>query len=205
MLVAPRTSQISGLLDRLHGGDASAREALIAYAADRLNTLAQEMLRANRLQRWEQSDDLLQQTLMRLSGSIDNGQIDNVRSFFRLASLEMRHALIDLARRYFGPNGIGTHHETQGSDSPGHPVRVFVSSDDARMARVEAMRRLYDAIESLPEEERDVVDLLWFHDLSQIEAAAVLGVATKTVARRWARARLRLHQDLGEDGSIGRV
>ena len=40
-------------------------ERLISYAADRLRTLAREMLRENRLQRWEESDDLLQQTLVR--------------------------------------------------------------------------------------------------------------------------------------------
>jgi DNA-directed RNA polymerase specialized sigma24 family protein len=37
-----------------------------------------------------------------------------------------------------------------------------------------------------------MVNLLYYHGMSQIEAAAVLGVSDKTVRRRWQRARLAL-------------
>jgi RNA polymerase sigma factor (sigma-70 family) len=44
----------------------------------------------------------------------------------------------------------------------------------------------------LPEEERSVFDLLYYHDLSQAEAAELLGVSVPTIKRRWAAARMRL-------------
>jgi DNA-directed RNA polymerase specialized sigma24 family protein len=37
-----------------------------------------------------------------------------------------------------------------------------------------------------------VVDLLFFNDLTQLEAAGLLGIDESTVKRRWARARVRL-------------
>ena len=201
MSVVPRTSQVSDLLDLLHGGDQAARARLLDYAANRLKKMAHAMLHTNRVKRWEQSDDLLQQTLVRLNRSLDNREIDNVASFFRLAALEMRHALVDLCRRYFGPEGMGTHHDTVGDEPSGQPLQVFVSANAMRVARTDQFRQLYEAVDSLPEEERVVVDLLWIHELSQIEAAAILGVTTKTIARRWARARLLLHQDLTDNAA----
>ena len=181
---------------RLHRGDATAQARLIEYAADRLRSLAHTMLRADRLQRWEQSDDLLQQTLVRLSRRLETCQVTTVQAFLRLAATEMRHALIDFARRYFGPLGLGTHHDSQDDRPGGHAARVFVCADSLRVSGQSGLRRLYEAIDDLPAEEKEVVDLLWIHDLSQAEAAALLDVSPKTIARRWARARLRLHENL---------
>jgi RNA polymerase sigma-70 factor (ECF subfamily) len=49
-------------------------------------------------------------------------------------------------------------------------------------------------IERLPDKERQVVDLLFYHGLSQAEAADVLAIDTSTVKRRWRAARLTLHE-----------
>ncbi len=40
-------------------------------------------------------------------------------------------------------------------------------------------------------------DLLWYQQLSQAEAAQLLNVSERTVKRRWASARLKLHDALG--------
>jgi DNA-directed RNA polymerase specialized sigma24 family protein len=40
---------------------------------------------------------------------------------------------------------------------------------------------------------------MWIHELSQVEAATVLGVATKTIARRWRRAKLKLAEALNDE------
>ncbi len=52
-------------------------------------------------------------------------------------------------------------------------------------------------VEALPEEEREVFDLLFYQGLPQAEAAAVLGVSERTIKRRWQAARLALHEALG--------
>ena len=61
-----------------------------------------------------------------------------------------------------------------------------------------ALAELYQQIESLPARERDVVDLLYFHGLSQAETASQMGVTERTVRRYWTVARLRLFEAMKE-------
>jgi RNA polymerase sigma factor (sigma-70 family) len=54
----------------------------------------------------------------------------------------------------------------------------------------------HEKVEALPEEERQVVDLLWYQGLTQAEAGVVLKVSERTVKRRWQEARLHLYDAL---------
>jgi RNA polymerase sigma-70 factor (ECF subfamily) len=54
----------------------------------------------------------------------------------------------------------------------------------------------HEAVERMPVEEREVFDLLWYQGMTHGQAAKALGVATKTVQRRWASARLLLQDAL---------
>src|SRR6516225_7838467 len=49
---------------------------------------------------------------------------------------------------------------------------------------------------ALPDKEREVVDLLYFHGISQSDTAAILGVTERSVRRYWTAARLKLVQKL---------
>jgi RNA polymerase sigma-70 factor (ECF subfamily) len=51
-------------------------------------------------------------------------------------------------------------------------------------------------VDRLPEEQREVVNLLWYDSLTHAQAAAVLGVTTKTIQRRWASARLMIRDQM---------
>jgi RNA polymerase sigma-70 factor (ECF subfamily) len=53
-------------------------------------------------------------------------------------------------------------------------------------------RRIFQAIDQLPDEEREVFGLLRFQGLTHAEAAQVLGVSPKTVQRRLQRGLLLL-------------
>ena len=69
-----QTSEAQDLLRRHRAGDASAREGLIRLAEDRFVALARAMLRRHpRVRRWEETDDLLQASLVRLHRSL--GQV----------------------------------------------------------------------------------------------------------------------------------
>jgi RNA polymerase sigma-70 factor (ECF subfamily) len=61
--------------------------------------------------------------------------------------------------------------------------------DSAASGLTPAGRRVLDAIECLPEDEREAFDLVAIQGLTQGEAAAVVGVSEKTV-RRLNRAQL---------------
>jgi RNA polymerase sigma-70 factor (ECF subfamily) len=57
---------------------------------------------------------------------------------------------------------------------------------------------MLQAIENLPEEEREVFGLMRIQGMTQPEAAAVLGVSPKTVQRRMNRCRLLLAEKLAD-------
>ena len=53
-------------------------------------------------------------------------------------------------------------------------------------------------IDRLSEEDREVFGLLWYQQLTQEEAAEVLGVSVRTVKRMWQAARINLDRLCGE-------
>jgi RNA polymerase sigma factor (sigma-70 family) len=59
-------------------------------------------------------------------------------------------------------------------------------------------RRLIEAIDALPSDEREAFDLVRVQGLNQAEASAVLGVAIRTVKRRLDRGLRLLTERLGD-------
>jgi RNA polymerase sigma-70 factor (ECF subfamily) len=191
-------------VDRFVHGDGSARNELLADVCDRMQRLTRKMLHDfPEVHRWEQTDDVCQNALLRLWRSLEHVPLVDARHFFRLAALQIRRELIDLVRHYRGKDGLGAHHATrtprqdQASQPPLYD-RAEVSHDPQRLAE---WQDFHQYVDRLPDEQREVFDLLWYHDLSQDEAAELLGVNVRTVKRRWREARLKLHQLLGDQES----
>ena len=67
----------------------------------------------------------------------------------------------------------------------------------AEPARLALWTEFHRQVEALPDDEREVFDLLWYQELSQAEAAAIVGVSDRTIKSRWRSARLKLHEALG--------
>ena len=59
-------------------------------------------------------------------------------------------------------------------------------------------RRMLDAIDALPDDEREALELVRIHGMTHGEAAEVLGVSTKTVQRCLNRAHVMLAADLDD-------
>ena len=199
----PQTLQIQGWLDRLQAGDASAREELIQCACGRLERLTRKMLRSwDRVHRWEQTGDVMQNALVRLYRSLSDTKPAHPVDFFRLAALQIRRELHDLAKHYYGPRGIGANHATASwkppaGDATGDSMVWEPQCDAEDPANLAAWAEFHAQVDRLPAEQREAFDLLWYQELSQAETAALLGVSQRTVKRRWAAARLRLHKILG--------
>ena len=190
-----QTTEAGDLLERLRAGDISARSSLIALAQGRFAALARAMLRRYpHVRRWEETDDLLQAALVRLHRSLAEVRPEDVPHFDNLAATQIRRELIDLARSYHGPEGIGANHQTGGTD-PGNRLDQ-VAQVTGQPESLEEWTAFHEAVDRLPEEERKVMDLLWYRGLTHAEAAEALGVATKTVQRRWASARLLIQEAL---------
>ena len=169
---------------RLRPDDPAIRKELIAKSYERLAAVARRLLGPAYKDRPEDTSGLLAEAYLRLESSLGAVKPQSVRQYLGLAALQMRRALIDLIRKERGRSGK---HETPVSLNAGGTSPAASQGEDADW-RLELM----DAIGRLGEDEREVVDLLFFNDLTQLEASNLLGVDESTVKRRWARARVRL-------------
>ena len=186
-------AQTQLLLDQAAKGNEQAYDDLIARSSDRLLKLTRKMLRRySNLRRWEQTDDVFQNAAMRLHRSLKKVRPDSVRSFYGLATVEIRRTLIDLCRHHFGPQGAAGKYQ---SDLKGSDDRGILQNEPDRhdLDSLEMCSQFHEAVEKLPNDEREVMHLIWYGGMNQAEAAAVLGVSVPTVKRRWYRARLQLH------------
>jgi RNA polymerase sigma-70 factor (ECF subfamily) len=171
-------------------GDVTARNEVIAHACDRLRTLTHRMLRGfKRVRRWAETDDVLQNSLLRLHRALAEIQPETPRQFYALAARQIRRELLDLARQQYGPHGVGANHDT---DSGVAAEQQAVEADEPHT--LDGWTRFHEQVEKLPNDQREVFDLLWYEGLTQPEAAAVLGVSLKTIKRRWQEARLFLFE-----------
>jgi RNA polymerase sigma-70 factor (ECF subfamily) len=196
------TTQLQNLIDHLNAGDPLARKELINRSCDRLRRLTGRMLRDfGRVRRWEDTDDVLNNALLRLYKTLDTAAPESVQHFFRLAALQIRRELIELVRHYYGPQGPGANYESHAprlaDNAAGQEMEKGTTTQEP--ARLTVWNEFHEKVETLPEPERAVFDLLWYQEMTQAEAAKVLNVSEPTVKRRWLAARTRLGQYLKQE------
>jgi RNA polymerase sigma-70 factor (ECF subfamily) len=199
MMTSSRNTTI--LLRKFKAGDEQARDALLAHACQRLRSLTHRMLRDYPgVRRWEQTDDVLQNAMVRFNRALSEVPLDSARHFWNLAAQQLRRELIDLARHYLGTAGPGRKHHTdprgRAADDPGGLLQAQADHPAHEPDSLEDWTAFHEQVEALPEEEREVFNLLWYEGLTQEEAAAFLGVGLRTVKRRWQAARVSLRQAL---------
>jgi RNA polymerase sigma-70 factor (ECF subfamily) len=188
------TAAVQRYLDAL-AGDAPAEpivRALLERAVGRLEMLCAGMLytsypRLTRPPLALQADEVLGAVVERLLKAMRAVRPRTVREFFALANQHMRWELNDLARRL---DERPAEVELRDGLVPAPPSSNSVLTPDAR--------RILEAINGLPEEEREAFGLVRVQGLTQGEAAEVLGVSVKTVQRRLNRALLLLAEGLDD-------
>jgi RNA polymerase sigma factor (sigma-70 family) len=179
---ATSNEEIETWLDRLRKGDERARDTLVTLACDQLTALAESMFRDYpRLAGCVTSQDVFQNAVIRLHRSLGEVRPASAREFFGLAALNIRRELRDLVRHHSRGQPSGAPAEEPGTDT--HDPR-----------RVSQWTDFHNAVKELPAAEREVVDLLWYEELTQEQAAIALGVDKSTVKRRWRAARIRLQK-----------
>ena len=198
---ADNSTELQVLLDRARDGQPQAYEELLERASERLRRLAHRMLSGfPHVRRWEETDDVLQAALFRMYRSLSEVQPDSTKAFFGLAATQMRRTLIDLARHYYGVLGHGAKHHTdpgvRAADDPSGVLARTARSGD-QPDDLLAWSAFHEAVEGLPEEEREAFRSVGCGGASQKEKAEMLGVSERTIIRRMNRARLALHERLG--------
>ena len=200
------TTVLEGYLERAMTGDVAARQRLLEVTRDRLMRHARRHLhgRHARLEPFEQTDDVVQQLYVKILQNQDrfwvnsDGQpVRTLSEFFGHSSAWMRDVLCDLLRKAYGrDDNRPAVLPLDGGLSEGCS-RHEPASDTHDGEKVRRWTEFHEVVARLPDDLRSVFDLLWYQELPQAEAAALLGVAVPTVKLRWMKARLQVQQALG--------
>jgi RNA polymerase sigma-70 factor (ECF subfamily) len=194
------TQRVHTLLEALRAGDEAAGRELINLTYDRFRILARRILRAGfpRLRPWEETDDVVQEAALRLWKALATERPASEKEFFCLGAVQIRRQLTDLARRYFGRKSPDRDSPPVPARSPVHAVGDVADPRDntwepGSLAQWTEFHRLVD---SLPDREREIVDLHFYQGLPQDQVAELLGVEKTTVKRRWRSAKRLLGRGL---------
>jgi RNA polymerase sigma-70 factor (ECF subfamily) len=135
-----------------------------------------------------QTEELLGAVVERLIKALREARPRTAREFFALAGQHMRWELKDLARRL--------DHQPAAVELRDGQLPAPASSDSGLSPDG---RRMLEAIDSLPADEREAFDLR-IQGLTYAEAGELLGVAPRTVQRRLDRGLRLLTERLGDLG-----
>jgi RNA polymerase sigma-70 factor (ECF subfamily) len=188
------TAVVQRYLDEL-GGDSPAEpivRALLDRAVRRLHLLCATLLHRSYPRLTQpplniQADELLGAVAERLLKALREARPRDVRQLFALANQHMRWELNDLARRLDERPAAAELYEGL-VPAPASSVSG-ISPDGLRMLR---------AIDELPEDEREVFDLVRIQGMAQTEAAELLDVSVATVKRRLNRGLRLLAEQLAD-------
>jgi RNA polymerase sigma-70 factor (ECF subfamily) len=126
------------------------------------------------------TEEMLSGVVERMMKALRKVQPKTAREFFALANKHMRWELNEFARTLDREVRAVEFRESR-VESP-----AKIDQDSSRISP--NTTRMMEAIDGLPDDERETFSLVRVQGMTQTDAAAVLGVAVKTVQRRLARA-----------------
>lgn len=172
---------------------------LLAQSVERLRMLCAHLLYRSypRLTKGPlnlSSDEVLDAVVERMLKAMRQVRPATVRQFFALASQHMRWELNDLARRLDTQQTAMELRESWGV------AAVEPCSDSTAPAPSPTLSRILCAIDDLPQEDREVFNLVRLQGMGTAEAAQLVGVSTKTIQRRLKRSLILLAERVGDLG-----
>jgi len=190
--------RISDLVAKVNLGDAEAKNEILSCTADRLLSLTRNMKKGyGSVSRWEQTEDVFQNAMIRLNRALESLELNDLRHFLRLAALQIRRELVDLSRHHKSKNRLHQTRSENGEQSQNDSINHQAVETTGDPNKLEDWEAFHKAIETLDEKEREVVELLWYHGFNQTSAAGVMDLSIKQVRTLWRKARLNLFEQLG--------
>ena len=181
------------LMSRAKTGSATAIEALFESCAGRLLALIRLRLGPS-LRRHVESADVLQTTLLRAFENLETfrgrGETSMMAWLVRIAENEIRdqHQYLHRERRDID--------QTRRLSGCSQSLVASVRSASSRVLLSAQETKIEEAMESLPERQREVVLLRVFYELTYPEIAAELGTSPDACRMLYARALARLTLEL---------
>lgn len=187
-------SQVTQILEQIRHGNRSAASELLPLVYGELRRLAAHRMSQEKPGMTLQPTALVHEVYLRLVGDAAV-EWDGRSHFFAAAAESMRRVLVENARRRNSlKHGGGARRRELGDEDA-----VVFDDDVDELLDLDAALTKLAAVE--PELAR-LVELRYFAGLTVDEAAAALGVSSRTVKRNWAYARAWLGREMSRAGSI---
>lgn len=185
-------NQITQLLARVGEGDESALDELAPLVYAELRALASRFMRDQPAAGTMCTTALVHEAYVKL---VDQTRVqwEGRAHFFGVAAKAMRSILVDQARR----RGAAK----RGGDANRIPFDEALARLNERNVDVLALEEALQRFSRLDERKARVVELRFFGNLTNEEAAEVIGVSTATVERDWRMAKAWLHRELSRGDS----
>jgi RNA polymerase sigma factor (TIGR02999 family) len=183
-------SEVTQILTALEQGRRQAAEELLPLVYAELRRLAACYMARERPGQTLQATALVHEAYLRLIGS-EAPRWEGRRHFFAAAAEAMRRILIEVARQKNRPKHGGGLDRTDLQDIQ----LAEVPPSEELLALDEALTRLA----AVDPETAELVKLRFFAGLTESQAAELMGVSRRTVARSWAYARAWLFRELQRD------
>jgi RNA polymerase sigma factor (TIGR02999 family) len=187
--VADNDGQVTRLLHAMQAGDLDAADSLLPLVYKELHRLAETYMRRERPDHTLQPTALINEAYMRLARGDNDWK--NREHFIGVAAHVMRRVLVDYARAHkagIRSGGLKRVEWEEGLAMTAERPHEFLALDEA-----------LDRLAELNPRQARVVEMRYFGGLSVEEIAGVLGIASRSVKRDWALARIWLFKDLKMD------
>lgn len=186
---SPIEAPITDLLIAWSRGNEQARDALVPLVYGHLCALAGRILSGERANHTLASSALVHEAFLRMVEIEKVGWNDRAH-FFALCARLMRRILIDYARKHRASK------RREGGRAL--PLLEYALSDTIRHPDLLALDQALDRLADRNSQQARIVELRYFGGLDREEIAAVLGISSATVTRRWRMARAWLFRQLSQ-------
>ena len=188
------------LLDAARVGDEGALAALVERHRDRLERMVQLRM-DRRLQGRVDPSDVVQDAYLAVRGKFPQYSVDSTLPFFLWLRLEVGQKLVAVHRFHLGTKmraagqEVALHRgalpQVTSLSLAEHLLGKLTTASHAAM-RAELKLRVQEALNSMDPNDREVLILRHFEELSNAEAAQVLGIKPSAAVNRYVRALKRL-------------
>ena len=179
------------LLEQARSGDREALSRAFEKHQRRLAVLIYYRLPGG-ARHFDEVEDLVQETFFRACRDLDRFTWQSPDSFFRWLAQIAGHVVIDRARYHARERRAGEEVRFRSDSNPAGPEPADTVTPSRLLARKEAVERLLELLDALPDDYREALVLAKVEGCSTVEIAARMGKSREAVALLVYRALKRL-------------